>query len=62
MEIKKSVEAHNPIMPYLTKAKESVSSASVFSESTGFQTVLEDPPLQGQNIPQKALIDPVYHL
>ena len=34
IEIKKSVEAHNPIIPYLTKTtKESASSTSVYSES-----------------------------
>ena len=33
IEIKKSVEAHNTIMPYLSKTKESVTSTSVFSES-----------------------------
>ena len=33
IEMKKSVEAHNPIMPYPTKTKESVSSTSVFSEN-----------------------------
>ena len=33
IKIKKYVEAHNPIMPYLTKTKESASSTSVFSES-----------------------------
>ena len=34
IDIKKSVEAHSPIMPYLTKTtKESVSSTNVYSES-----------------------------
>ena len=33
IEIKKSVESQNPIMPCLTKTKESVSSTSVLSES-----------------------------
>ena len=33
IENKKSVEAHNPIVPYLTKTKEIVSSTSAFSES-----------------------------
>ena len=31
--MKKSVEAHNSIMPYLTKTKESFFSTSVFSEN-----------------------------
>ena len=44
--MKKSVEAHNSIMPYLTKKKESVSSTSVFSENKDSELQLsKSPPL-----------------
>ena len=49
-EIKKSVEAHNPVLPYLTKTtKKSVSFTSVHSENKysnqSSRTVMEIPPL-----------------
>ena len=46
IEMKKSVEAHNSVMPYLTKTKESVSSTSVFSENKDSELKLsKSPPL-----------------
>ena len=41
IEIKKSAEAHNPIILFLTKTKESVSSTSVFLEGKYSKKVMK---------------------
>ena len=42
IEIKKSVEAHNPIIPYLTETKERVPSTNVFSENKDSKSKLSN--------------------